>query len=242
MAGRTVLVTGGTGGIGRATARGSRGDGRRRRDRRPGSRAHGGAPPGRSGGRRWSRGRVRRGHVVPGGGAAAGRRGAGSPSADRRAGQQRRRLLGHPARHGRRAGAHLRAQPPRAVPADPPAARPAPAERPGARGHGVVRGPHDGPDRLRRPRGRAVLLRHAGLQPVQARQRPVHLRAGQAAGRRRRHRQCAASGHGADGLRGRGRRHPPAAVHPAHATVHEEPGRRVPPRRSTWRPRPSSRG
>ena len=81
------------------------------------------------------------------------------------------------------------------------------AERPRAHCHGVVRCPLDGPDRLRRPRGRAVLLRDAGLQPVQARQHPVHLRAGQEAGRRRRHRQRPASGHGADGLRGRGRRH-----------------------------------
>ena len=38
-------------------------------------------------------------------------------------------------------------------------------------------------DRLRRPPGRTVLLRRPGLQPVQARQRPVHLRAGPQAGR-----------------------------------------------------------
>ena len=79
--------------------------------------------------------------------------------ADRRAGQQRRRLLEHPARHRRRARAHLRPQPPRAVPAHQPAARPAEAERPGPRGHRRVQRAGHGADRLRRPPGRAVLLR-----------------------------------------------------------------------------------
>ncbi len=69
-------------------------------------------------------------------------------------------------------------QPPRAVPAHQPAARPAARQRPGARRHGLVRRAGHGPDRLRRPAGRAALQRAARLQPVQARQRHVHLRAG----------------------------------------------------------------
>ena len=104
--------------------------------------------------------------------------------ADRRAGQQRRRLLEHPARHRRRARAHLRAQPPGAVPAHQPAARPAAGERPGPRGHGRP------PTRTRMGRidfddlqGERSYSGAAGLQPVQARQRPVHLRAGPAAAR-----------------------------------------------------------
>jgi len=48
---------------------------------------------------------------------------------------------------------------------------------------------------------RAVLLRLTGLQPVQARQRPVHLRAGQEAGGQCRHCRCAASRRGEHILR-----------------------------------------
>ena len=130
-------------------------------------------------------------------GAATGRRGPRAPPPDRCAGQQRRRLLEHPARHRRRARAHLRPQPPRAVPAHQPAPRPARAERPGPRGHGLLQRAGHGPDRLRRPPRRTVLLRLARLQPVQARQRPVHLRAGPAAAARTAgHRQRVASRRG----------------------------------------------
>ena len=99
-------------------------------------------------------------------------------------------------------------QPPRPVPAHPPAARPAAGERPGARRHGLVRRAGHGPDRLRRPAGRAGLQRAAGLQPVQARQRHVHLRAGPPARGHRGHGERAAPRRGPHGLR---RRRTPAA-------------------------------
>ena len=56
-------------------------------------------------------------------------RGARRVPAPGRAGQQRGRVLGAPARHRRRPGAHLRRQPPRPVPADQPAAGPAQGQR-----------------------------------------------------------------------------------------------------------------
>ena len=59
-----------------------------------------------------------------------------------------------------------------------------------------------------------VLLRSPGLQPVQARQRPLHLRAGQTAARDHRHRQCAAPRRRAHRLRGRGSCQRPAVPHP----------------------------
>ena len=74
---------------------------------------------------------------------------------DRRAGQQRRRILEHPARHRRRPRAHLRRQPPGTLPADRPAARTAEGERPRPSGHGRVPRARPGPHRLRRPPGRA---------------------------------------------------------------------------------------
>ena len=80
--------------------------------------------------------------VVAGRGAAAGRRGPRRVSAAGCAPQQRRRLLGHPARHRRRARAHLRPEPPRAVPAHQPAPRAAEAERSGAGGHRGFRRAH----------------------------------------------------------------------------------------------------
>jgi hypothetical protein len=79
-------------------------------------------------------------------------------------------------------------------------------------------------DRLRGPPGRTVLLRRAGLQPVQARQRPVHLRAGQEAAGHLRHRQCAASRRGQHILWRPGPPPHPATAHPVPAPVHEVPG------------------
>ncbi len=67
------------------------------------------------------------------------------------------------------------------------------AERPGAGGHRLLQRPGPGADRLRRPPRGAVVFRGAGLQPVQAGQRPVHLRAGPQVPGQLGHRQCAAS-------------------------------------------------
>ena len=66
-----------------------------------------------------------------------------------------------------------------------------------------------------------------GLQPVQARQRPLHLRAWTAA-RDHRHRQCAAPRRRAHRLRGRGSCQRPAVPHSRGSTLHEkpDPGRR----------------
>ena len=159
MTGRTVLVTGGTGGIGKATAAGLAALGARvaitGRDRRRADEAAADDPRRRRPAvdvfvaDMSSQAEVRRlaAEVLD-----------GLPAA-RRPGEQRRRLLGAPTRHRRRARAHLRAQPPRPVPADPPAARPAEGERPGPGGHGLLRRAGHGPDRLRRPPGRARLLR-----------------------------------------------------------------------------------
>ena len=138
MAGRTVLVTGGSGGIGRATALGLAAMG-----------AHV-AITGRDRGRTEDAAREIR---AAGGGQvdvfvadlsvqSEVRRLADEvlqqPFPDRCAGQQRRRVLEHPARHRRRARAHLRRQPSRAVPAHQPAPRPADGERPGPGGHGLL--------------------------------------------------------------------------------------------------------
>ena len=136
MAGRTVLVTGGTGGIGRATALGLAAMGAhvaitgrdrgRTEDAAREIRAAGGGQVDVFVADLSSQSEVRRlaDEVLQ------------TPSPDRCAGQQRRRVLEHPARHRRRARAHLRPQPSRAVPAHQPAPRPAEAERPGPRGHG----------------------------------------------------------------------------------------------------------
>jgi len=88
---------------------------------------------------------------------------------------------GHPPGRRGRAGADLCREPSGAVPAHQPALGPAHAEPPGAGGHGLLQRPGPGSDRLRRPPGGAVLLRRPGLQPVQAGQRALHLRAGPAA-------------------------------------------------------------
>ncbi len=134
MAGKCVLITGGT----RRHRQGHRH--RARRPGRPGG--HHRPGPGASRGRRRrdsrrdgqsGRGRVRRRPVIPGRGAPPRRRGARRVPAPGRAGQQRRWLLGHPPRHGRRAGAHLRPEPPRRLPAHQPAAGSAEGQCPGAR-------------------------------------------------------------------------------------------------------------
>ena len=95
MTGRTVLITGGTGGIGKATAIGLAAMGARvaitGHDR---GRAEDAAADPR---RRRPGGRgVRRGHVGSGGGAAARGRDPGGPPPARRPGQQRRGLSGTP--------------------------------------------------------------------------------------------------------------------------------------------------
>ena len=96
MTGRTVLVTGATGGIGKATALGLATMGARvaitGRDR---DRTEAAAREIRAGRRRAGR-RVRRGPVRPVRGATTGRRGAAAPPATRCAGQQRRRVTGTP--------------------------------------------------------------------------------------------------------------------------------------------------
>ena len=216
MAGRTVLITGGTGGIGKATAIGPR------RPRGPGRHHRPGPPEGRGrrrrdpGGRRTTRRGVRGGHGHAGGGAATRHGRARRPPAAGRPRQQRRGLLEHPPRHGGRARAHVRAQPPGAVPAHPSARRPAGGERPGPRGHGVLRRAAAGPDRFRRSAGRALVVRAARLQPVQAGERAVHLRAGPPAARHRGHRDRAASRRRAHRVRRRGPRPDPAGDHPVH--------------------------
>ncbi len=179
LSGRNAVVTGGTGGIGKATARGLVALGARvaivGRDpstagrRRRGSQSHDRQRRGR---------RLRGGPLVAGAGAPARRPTAGALPADRRAGQQRRRVLGAPPRHRGRARADVRTQPPRAVPAHRPPGRSdaGTGTRPDRHRHLERGGARQ--DRLRGPPGDRALLRAAGLQPVQARERAVHLRAG----------------------------------------------------------------
>ena len=61
-----------------------------------------------------------------------------------------------------------------------------------------------------------------GVQPVQARERPVRVRAGRQAAGQRRNVQCGASWRRAHIVRSRGSRGLPAAAVPGHAAVHEE--------------------
>ena len=126
MAGKYVLVTGGTGGIGKATAAGPAALGARvgitGRDQ---GRAGAAAADIRAATGSRARGHLCRRHVRPDGGAPSGCPGTWHLPAAGRASQQRRRVLGPPARHRRRPRAHLRAQPPRALPADQLAAGPA---------------------------------------------------------------------------------------------------------------------
>ena len=213
MAGKSVLVTGGTGGIGRATAIGLAALGARvgitGRDQArteaaaAGIRAATGSPAVDAFAADMSaQAGVRR----------LAAQVAGHLPAAGRAGQQRRRVLGSPAPHRRWPGAHLRAQPPRAVPADQPAAGPAHRQRTRPDRHRLLRRPRQRPHRLRRPAGRAGLLRAARLQPVEAGQRDVHLRAGPPPGRHRRHRHRVPPRRGAHQLR----RRRPGGAHGRH--------------------------
>jgi NAD(P)-dependent dehydrogenase (short-subunit alcohol dehydrogenase family) len=70
------------------------------------------------------------------------------------------------------------------------------------------------------------VLRRTRLQPVEARQRPLHARAGREAAGNRGHRQCATSGPGEHVVRSRGSERRPAPARPVHAAVHEVPGGR----------------
>ena len=240
MAGRTVLVTGGTGGIGRATALGLAAMG-----------AHL-AITGRDHGRTEDAAREIR--------AAGGQvdvfvadlssqaevrrlagRGAPAPFPDRCAGQQRRGLLEHPARHRRRARAHLRPEPSRAVPAHQPAPRSAQAERPGPRSHGLLQ--------RRRPSGGSTSTTSRANGPTPAHgpttspssptscsptSWPGRLQ-GTAVTANALHPGVVRTSFGAEDPGGR-----PAAARPVHAALHEVPGARAPPRPSTWLPRPIS--
>ena len=138
--------------------------------------------------------------------------------------QQRWRILGHPPRHRRRPRAHLRREPPGRLPAHEPAPGTARGQCAFPDRHRVVRCAIVRQDRLRGPTGRARLLGAEGLPPGKACQPDVHVRAGtpprrhrrdgeRAASRRREHQlRCGGSG---PSLQGAG---------PIHATVHEESG------------------
>ena len=224
-------MTGATGGIGKATALGLAAQpGRARRDHRPRPRPHRTPPPRDPRRRRWP--------VV-------------TFVADLSAQSEVRRLadevlqrlpridvlvnnvgglLEHPARHRRRSGAHLRPQPPRAVPAHQP-----------ARSTGCGRAPRrawsrsssnahaHGADRLRRPPGRAVLLRARG--PTTSPSSPTSCSPTSwpgGCGPPRVTANALHPGRGAHLVRGRGPRRRAAVARPIPAAVHEEPrpGRR----------------
>ena len=78
----------------------------------------------------------------------------------------------------RRTRTHLRPQPSRAVSAHQLAAGQAQAERAGQGGYGLLQRACLRAHRLQRLPRRAVLLRSTGVQPIQARQRHVQLRTG----------------------------------------------------------------
>ena len=204
MAGRTVLVTGGTGGIGRATAVGLA-------SRVPTSRSPAGtvaAPrtrPARStppAADEWTGSSL----TCPPSRRCGGwlNRSARAPAADRRAGQQRRRLLAHPASHRGGAGTHLRPQPPRAVPAHQPASGPADARRAGPGGQRRLQRASPRPDRLRQPPGRTRPTPAHG--PTTSPSSPTSCSPTNSPGGwwPRRHRQRAPSRRGEHGLRRRG--------------------------------------
>ena len=165
-------------------------------------------------------------------------------AAARRAGQQRRPRPDRADRDGRRLRGDLRHEPPRPVPPDQPAARPAP--RVGAVPHrqrgvdGALRGPQGDP--LRRPPVDEALPRHAGVRAVEAGQHPLHPGAGPAARGHGRDRQLAASRHGAH--RATGRTATPGVCSPSgsRSPVPSSSRRpRVPAPRCTWPPPPRSR-
>ena len=114
---------------------------------------------------------------------------------DRRPGQQRRAGPVGAHRDGGRVRGHLRHQPPGSVPAHPAADRPTGRVGPGPGGQRGLDGPPGGPPRsgLRRPAVHAALPGHAGLQPVQAGQHPVHRGAGPTTVRDRGHGQLAST-------------------------------------------------
>src|SRR2546423_11221794 len=122
MAGKTVLVTGATGGIGKATAVGlARLGARVAITGRDMARAEAAAADIRAAANNAGGRRVRRGPLLADGGTPPGGRGARQVSAVGRAGEQRWRVLGAPALHRRRLGAHICAQPPRPLPPHQPA-------------------------------------------------------------------------------------------------------------------------
>ena len=223
MDGRTVLITGGTSGIGKATALGlaSLGarvlitgrDTRRTEDTAREIQASGGTVE------------VFVADLsVAVGGPATGRRGAPPGAADRRTDQQRRRLLEHAATSPRTGSSTRSLSTTSRRSCSPICSSSGSKQGTAARVVTVASNAHSlGTDRLRRPPSRAVLLRPAGLQPVQARQCAVHLRAGQTTPGRCRHRQCAAPRRGEHGVRNRRSRQGPAAARPSPSTVHEDP-------------------
>ena len=172
MAGKIVLVTGGTGGIGKATAIGAGTPWRPGRHRRPDRRrAEAAAARDPLASRQRRRRLLRRRPLVAGRGAPPRGGGARRLPPPRRAGQQRGRILGDAPRHGRRPRAHVRGQPPRPVPAHQPAARSAsgPARRRGS--SRCRRGRSAGPRSTSTTSRASAATRPTGLQPVEARQR-----------------------------------------------------------------------
>ena len=244
MRGSTVLVTGGTGGIGRATATGLAGLGARV------------AIVGRDRGRAEAAAASIR-DEVPGAevdalvadlsAQAEVRRLADEVLGDvppaRRAGQQRRRLLGAPARHRGRPRAHVRGQPPRAVPAHPgccstgwSTARPARVVTVSSGAQSMGRIDFEDLQGERSYRGQraynqsklANVLFTYELAATARGQRGDRQRAAPRRGAH--HRSAPRTAATLDG---------PACV-PVVQPVHEVPRRRAPPRRSTWRRRPTS--
>ena len=126
-------------------------------------------------------------------------------AATRRPRQQRGPGADREGGDGRRLRGHVRHQPPRTVPAHQPAARPDDGVGAVAHRERGVDGPQCGPqgNALRRPPDHPRLPGHAGLRTIEAGQHPLHPGAVPALRRQGAHGELAASGHGADGLRGR---------------------------------------
>ena len=171
MAGKTVLITGATSRHRQGHRPGPGHDGCTPGDHWPRRQAHRGLRPGDPRSRRWAGRLVRRRLVLPVRGSAAGRGGTPDPFADRCADQQRRRVLGHPARH--RDGLERTFAVNHLAPflltnlLLDRLKQSAPARVVTVSSNAHAHRAH----RLRRSPGRAVLLRGTGLQPVQARQR-----------------------------------------------------------------------